>query len=92
MKRSMLLVLTLVLLLVLAPLALAAGTGETENPGDHARFYMNGTIYSIFQDENGQQHVTSDASEGDAELPEGVSYDLEANTLTLNGAQLDVLY
>ena len=91
MKRSMLLVLTLVLLLVLAPLALAAGTGETENPGDHARFYMNGTIYSIFQDENGQQHVTSDASEGDTELPEGVSYDLEANTLTLNGAQLDVL-
>ena len=91
MKRSMLLVLTLVLLLVLAPFTLAAGTGETANPGDHARFYMNGTIYSIFQDENGQQHVTSDASEGDAELPEGVSYDLEANTLTLNGAQLDVL-
>lgn len=91
MKRSILLVLTLVLLLVLAPFTLAAGTGETENPGDHARFYMNGTIYSIFQDENGQQHVTSDASEGDAELPEGVSYDLEANTLTLNGAQLDVL-
>ena len=91
MKRSILLVLTLVLLLVLAPFTLAAGTGETENPGDHARFYMNGTIYSIFQDENGQQHVTSDASEGDTELPEGVSYDLEANTLTLNGAQLDVL-
>ena len=91
MKRSILLVLTLVLLLVLAPFTLAAGTGETENPGDHARFYMNGTIYSIFQDENGQQHVTSDASEGDAELPEGVSYDLEANTLTLSRAQLDVL-
>ncbi len=91
MKRSMLLVLTLVLLLVLAPFTLAAGTGETENPGDHARFYMNGTIYSIFQDESGQQHVTSEASEGDAELPDGVSYDLEANTLTLNGAQLDVL-
>ena len=91
MKRSMLLVLTLVLLLVLAPFTLAAGTGETENPGDHARFYMNGTIYSIFQDESGQQHVTSEASEGGAELPDGVSYDLEANTLTLNGAQLDVL-
>ena len=91
MKRSMLLVLTLVLLLVLAPFTLAAGTGETENPGDHARFYMNGTSYSIFQDESGQQHVTSEASEGDAELPDGVSYDLEANTLTLNGAQLDVL-
>lgn len=91
MKRSILLVLTLVLLLVLAPFTLAAGTGETENPGDHARFYMNGTIYSIFQDESGQQHVTSEASEGGAALPEGVSYDLEANTLTLNGAQLDVL-
>lgn len=91
MKRSILLVLTLVLLLVLAPFTLAAGTGETENPGDHARFYMNGTIYSIFQDESGQQHVTSEASEGGAALPEGVSYDLKANTLTLNGAQLDVL-
>lgn len=91
MKRSILLVLTLVLLLVLAPFTLAAGTGEKENPGDHARFYMNGTIYSIFQDESGQQHVTSEASEGGAALPEGVSYDLKANTLTLNGAQLDVL-
>ena len=49
MKRSILLVLTLVLLLVLAPFTLAAGTGETENPGDHARFYMNGTIYTKIQ-------------------------------------------
>ena len=47
--------------------ALAAGTGETENPGDHARFRIDGLLYSIYQDENGQQYVKSgDGSETDA--------------------------
>lgn len=92
MKRSMLLVLTLVLLLVLAPLALAAGTGEAANPGDHARFRIDGLLYSIYQDENGQQYVKSgDGSETDAVLPAGVSYDLETNTLTLENAALNTM-
>lgn len=92
MKRSILLVLTLVLLLVLAPLALAAGTGEAANPGDHARFRIDGLLYSIYQDENGQQYVKSgDSSENDAVLPAGVSYTLADNTLTLANATLETL-
>ena len=92
MKRSMLLVLTLVLLLVLAPLALAAGTGEAANPGDHARFRIDGLLYSIYLDKNGQQYVKSgDGSETDAVLPAGISYDLETNTLTLENAALNTL-
>lgn len=91
MKRSILLVLTLVLLLILAPLALAAGTGEAANLGGHARFCINGTLYSIFQDGNDQQHVTTDGSDSDVELPEGVSYSLADNKLTLTSAQLQTL-
>lgn len=85
------LVLALVLLLVI-PAALAA---DVEGSDGIAVFSLDGQLYLVELDESGVQvvrtwdYTTGDFSETPGSLPDGVSYDLVSNTLTLENAQLE---
>ena len=54
--------------------------------GDTYRFFENGIILREYQSNDG------DYVQEKSQLPDGVSYDLESNTLTLDGAAVDALY
>lgn len=85
------LVLALALLLVM-PAALAA---DVEGSDGIAVFSLDGQLYLVESDESGVQvvrtwdYTTGGFSETPGSLPEGVSYNLATNKLTLEDAQLE---
>lgn len=95
MKKRIIVALVLALALLLVMPAAMAAEPDVEGSDGIAVFSLNGQLYLIELDENGGQVVrtwddaTGDFSETPGSLPEGVSYDLAANTMTLENAQLE---
>lgn len=95
MKKRIIAALILALALLLAVPAALAAEPNAEGSDGIAVFSLDGLLYLIERDENGGQvvrtwdYAAGDFSEAPGSLPEGVSYDLATNTMTLENAHLE---